>query len=453
MLEDNNIEKTNINTNSKSKNYFSKIIEKLKSLTLPRRKQLTDGTKQVEISKPEQLKFERMYEQRTKNKSNTQFIIEVYHKFSKEKANKLLQNNFSTIICDKYGGTILNLIILLRHKENIDFVQKNLYKEIPKMYLLEIEDLMDRNPVDFKLDMKSMIEQNADYLITNIKEPEKVIALCKDREKFTIEAKEKFDEYINNHPAEYIKYTLKGKNDKENLLQGELKEKTYGPVYDVLTKLTLDLCKRENVKVSDVKLIGIGGYSKVVEVGDKVLKYGDQRATYNIPNDKRILNPLIRVNLHNFDPLLFGTIEISDKVDVVKGISSEEIYSLYKEMRERGIICTDLRYDNVGFLLKENKITDKSVADIPKAKGLDGQIPPSQKGELVIFDTDYIFREDDPYILWGNAKAKDYERRYLKEKYGDKITDKEIDEKIEELSNSNKKTNNNEGKSIDDNVK
>lgn len=122
-------------------------------------------------------------------------------------------------------------------------------------------------------------------------------------------------------------------------------------------------------------------------------------------------------------------------------------------MRERGIICTDLRYDNVGFLLKENKITDKSVADIPKAKGLDGQIPPSQKGELVIFDTDYIFREDDPYILWGNAKAKDYERRYLKEKYGDKITDKEIDEKIEELSNSNKKTNNNEGKSIDDNVK
>ena len=54
-------------------------------------------------------------------------------------------------------------------------------------------------------------------------------------------------------------------------------------------------------------------------------------------------------------PIFF---EVIEKVDTnINDITKEEIYKLYKNIREIGLIWTDVKIDNVGRLIKDNKIS------------------------------------------------------------------------------------------------
>lgn len=154
-----------------------------------------------------------------------------------------------------------------------------------------------------------------------------------------------------------------------------------------------------------------------------MLKVGRERDSYKIPYHKRILQPLIRVDLSELSKTNKGTLEVVEKVDINIKVSEEEVYEIYKELRDDGIIWTDTKQKNVGRLLKDNKRHwNKSLGQSKKAVGYreGGEFDLNEeilsKGELVILDSDYIFYENDPHIEWGNPLAIQFEERYQLEK-------------------------------------
>ena len=153
------------------------------------------------------------------------------------------------------------------------------------------------------------------------------------------------------------------------------------------------------------------------------MKVGKERNSYKIPYHKRILQPLIRVDLSEFSKTNKGTLEVAEKVDTNIKVSEEELYEIYKELRDNGIIWTDTKQRNVGKLLKDNRrYWNKSLGQSKKAVGyredeeFDLNEEVLRKGELVILDSDYIFLENDPHIQWGNPLATQFEERYQLEK-------------------------------------
>lgn len=174
-------------------------------------------------------------------------------------------------------------------------------------------------------------------------------------------------------------------------------------------KFIEEVCKHEKVEISDIECAGEGAYSFSLKIGCFVLKIGKQRATNYIPNDKRIIKPLIRqqtnVEGRKDIPNLF--IEIQNVVDTnwYKELSEEEIkeelYKIYSELRKRGIVWTDAKPENVGRLLKPNK--ENFVIDGEELKSSNYAISFTgneneeilQPGELVIIDTDYIFAQEE----------------------------------------------------------
>lgn len=189
-----------------------------------------------------------------------------------------------------------------------------------------------------------------------------------------------------------------------------------------LSYIFQDVLNSENKKFSDIEIIGKGHYSIVIRIGEKVVKVGHARYSYYIPNHKRILQPIMRSN-YTEDGNIIACFEVSNKV---KMLSDEEIkqkstslYRIYKELRDDGIVWTDISWENVGILLGDNKPTLNGHAiDVDKkSEGFitDCVDKPLGKNEIVIIDTDYIFREKDLAIKWVSECSR-FEKIYQKEK-------------------------------------
>ena len=187
---------------------------------------------------------------------------------------------------------------------------------------------------------------------------------------------------------------------------------------DAMVKLTDEILINENKKWIDIRPLKSGTYSAVIEIGDKVLKVGLNRTTYDIPYDPRIIQPLIRFKLDKISNL-HGTIEVTEKVDTNVKLNNEELYNIYKEIRERKIIYADLKPDNLGILLKDNiKHWNKELSNDFESLGYEKPNCEEilKKGEIVITDTDFIYKEGTEHINWGNETSHEFEKRYLKEK-------------------------------------
>lgn len=167
-------------------------------------------------------------------------------------------------------------------------------------------------------------------------------------------------------------------------------------------------------------------------IGDYILKIGSMRTNEKIPNDKRILQPIIRQELEpgemkNYE---YNFIEVQNAVDKDwhEGMTEKQIedilYEVYADMRSRGIIWTDIKKDNVGRLLKPNKINytytdidgeEKDLRPTEEATGIIGEIQESDvlpAGEYVVLDTDFITRKD---VITTDMYRK-FETRYNLEK-------------------------------------
>lgn len=213
--------------------------------------------------------------------------------------------------------------------------------------------------------------------------------------------------YIDNNPDKLIKFILSKFEDLNEINDPSLIE--------TIKILILEVSKNENVNLSDITLER-GGYSLILFIGNKVFKIGSERGTEKLPNNPYIIKPLLRTRLESNGQSCF--VEITEKVNTKERPSYEELYQIYKNLRDLGLVWTDVKDKNVGRLIRDNKIywneniepTDE-VLNFDSKRGNDTL----KSGDLVILDADFIFDENDPNIKYTNNKNTSFEERYKKE--------------------------------------
>lgn len=138
-------------------------------------------------------------------------------------------------------------------------------------------------------------------------------------------------------------------------------------IYDFIKIIFKEIQENEDTDLLDIKEIGNGQFSKGYQIGEKVIKFGDFRATEQIPYHRRILQPILRRPVYSKtrDKQLFY-IEISETVENSKQISitEDDVYQVYKELRNDGIIWTDAKSKNLGRLKKPNLVHMKNFNEV-----------------------------------------------------------------------------------------
>lgn len=344
---------------------------------------------------------------------------------------KLLKKDGKT---DLQYETIIKLL-----KENY---KKIILKSIPKEHLTTVTMKLYTNK-----ELKQFMEDNFETTIEKTPK-DKIVAIAsiylygknkEEKKKFLEQKIPNLLQYINEkniaqflsikgikNTNEEIRTALNSiiESNKRSFIQNYILRSEICYTFDdnmlfLFEKLIEEILKHENKKWIDINYLGSGAYSHVYEIGSKIIKVGEERETYRIPYDKRILQPLIRQNISDLSQNSKGTIEITEKVDTNVDLTEEELYQLYKEIRSGGIICTDLKNSNLGILLKDNKKHwNKPIGESKVALGyIDDEIEQMvlSKGEIVIIDSDYIYYEDDPNIEWGNKTCQKFEERYKQE--------------------------------------
>lgn len=239
--------------------------------------------------------------------------------------------------------------------------------------------------------------------------------------------------------------------DEREIMSTNKDIEDYSTTLEIMIK---ELLADQHKSPSDIVQIGVGSSTNVYLIGNKVLKVGAPKVRYNIPNHKRILQPLTRKNFTSRNGCPFVNVEITDyvstyidqeakrkvaisslkedgKIENAENLSDDDIlYLLYKEFRDSGILITDFAWRNLGVLQKENTPTlhNQKIKVSPNSVGL---YPPIEndtlgKGEIVYIDLEHIYKEDDKNINWPcNSKSQLFELRYQREK---NITQKIQDE-------------------------
>lgn len=192
-----------------------------------------------------------------------------------------------------------------------------------------------------------------------------------------------------------------------------------------------ELIEHEGVKPSDIEYSAKGGFGKVFKIGDKVLKYGRRAHNAELPyNSELFLQPLLRQTLSGTDFL-----EIYEQVDV--GGSREDMYQLYKALREQGLVWTDIKPGNFGRLRKPNTVHFEGIDSVShRAVGFreDKEIPIAQPGDFVLIDLDFVFLEGTPYEIPTERTAMnnfhEFSARYKREKEAEQNQTKTIDKKV-----------------------
>lgn len=218
----------------------------------------------------------------------------------------------------------------------------------------------------------------------------------------------KVKDYIDNNPEKAVNSIFCEINKRVKIEDTTLKE--------VVKLIILDVLKNENVKLSDITYNG-GGLSSVLLIGNKVIKIGD-RATKSFPNNPYIISPLLRKKLEFNGESCF--VEVTERVDTSKKASKEELYQLFKKLRNLNLTWTDIKEDNVGRLKKENIIHwRQNLNPTDGVLGLDVKRGEKilKEGDLVILDADFIYDANDPNINYINNKDiyDEFEKRYQSE--------------------------------------
>lgn len=309
----------------------------------------------------------------------------------------------SNVICRKFGiETILRMTQEMNFEERFKYIYE-MYEGIRiKYYTIDefIKDLLATNEIEYICsNMEQIINCSDMQLLIKTDLLGKIKQL--DPEKFK-----------EVHSAIVCKMTgIKPKFMDTTVLYG-------------LTSIVDEIAKNENTDISELEYIGTGSLTSVYKLGNKVIKFGKNRLTDKIPYHKRILQPLIRRKVLSGFRNLY--IEISGYIKPDNSITDEDAYLIYKELRDDGIIWLDAKRENLGRLEKDNiahfneplYVKNETVGYIPETLRQD---KPLQKGELVIIDTDYLFRENDfDVTLLDRRVNTDFyqicEQRYQEEK-------------------------------------
>ena len=258
--------------------------------------------------------------------------------------------------------------------------------------------------VEYKGNNKQIIYDNLPLFMENTENLYSLMNFVKDNSS----ALSKVKDYIDNNPEKAINSIF---CETSNLVK--MKDKT---LKEVVKLIILDVLKNENAKLSDITYNG-GGFSRVLLIGNKVIKIGN-RDTKSFPNNPYIISPLLRKKLEFNGESCF--VEVTERVDTSKKASKEELYQLFKNLRNLNLIWTDIKESNVGRLKKENIIHwRQNLNPTDEVLGLDVKRGETvlKEGNLVILDADFIYDENDPDINYTNNKYiyDEFEKRYQRE--------------------------------------
>lgn len=314
---------------------------------------------------------------------------------------------------DKYNSfldrDILNAISTLKLGRTyyLDMLN-NINEENQKLFLnLLVENKADipYSSINYRGNNKQIIFENIFLFMKNSQNLYDLMAYVEENPT----ALSKVKEYIDNNEEQAINSIFCEAEHFIKITDPTLKE--------IIKLLILEVMKNENVKFSEITYKS-GGFSLVLLIGDKVIKIGD-RITKTFPNNPYIIAPLLRKEFKLNGESWF--IEITERVDTSISPSYEELYQLYKNLRDLGLICTDIKSINVGRLRKENIIHwNEDINPSEEVLGLKTKRGDKilKEGDLVILDSDFIYDEKDPNINYANNKGiySEFEERYQREK-------------------------------------
>ena len=191
-------------------------------------------------------------------------------------------------------------------------------------------------------------------------------------------------------------------------------------ILEIIYLIIEDVCRNEFVDITDVHTIGSGSYSSVLLIGSKVVKVGLSRVTPTFPNNPYVNAMLLRKEFSiNDNESIF--VEVNEKVDSNDKVSDEELYQLYKKLRDINLFWLDVAKRNVGRLIKDNQaswrfplpLTDE-VLGLETFRGNETL----KKGDIVILDNDVIYDGEKilKYQFSSTHLQKEFEKRYLLEK-------------------------------------
>lgn len=271
---------------------------------------------------------------------------------------------------------------------------------------------------------KDIVIANIDKIYPMVQNGGDLFKLVQFEKSLGLEINEEKDRLLQGKKVDIAKYMLdEGPLHNFHLLDSYISLKKREEYSETLAIMLDELLHSENCRYSDINSVTSGGYSQVYKIGNKILKVGKPRASYSIPNHRRLLQPLIRTNLideeNNNIPI--ACIEIQDGVDLSETISKEELYYIYKELREDGIIWSDAKIGNIGKLRRDNVPTlEGERMDVaPNSVGFINGKNDSElsTGDWVIIDSDFVYREDDPNLDWAvNSYLQEFEQKYQSEK-------------------------------------
>lgn len=188
--------------------------------------------------------------------------------------------------------------------------------------------------------------------------------------------------------------------------------------HTLISLLFEDICRSENVNFSEIEYLSSGAFSTVFTVKNKVIKISKKdRQTKMFPNNPYIVAPLLRREFIVDGFKVF--IEVTERVKTGE-IKEEELYNLYRNIRNLGLIWGDVASRNAGRLIKDNRIhwvEDISPSD--ETLGLEQSVKDIvlPAGSLVVLDADFIYKEGDPNFEYvSNSLHCKFEERYQHEK-------------------------------------
>lgn len=341
--------------------------------------------------------------------------------FNDEKVDVLIKNNFSKVIAGfPKGSADVSINDLYEHEEMKEFMEK----EDTIKLILDSVDHFDFKSIISDSEIKKFttdfINNNFDYVSSNY-DLKKMVAVFEYVD-LTKENKEKMHEYYLKHKEEFLKEIL----TTTLSIRGNLTDRESDALIKIVSNIVDKTMVHEKAKVMDIKTLLAGSFSSVIRVGDTIIKVGTPRKTFDMPNDKRILQPHLRRDLQT-DLGIAAVIEVADRVDTDFSITDEEMYQIYKDMRDRGVICGDFKYGNIGKLLKDNppRNTEKH--------GLHGVVTETLKaGDYVLIDTDFVYKEGDPKMELSSDMSIQFEKRYKREK-GIEIPKEEVKKETREV--------------------
>ena len=335
----------------------------------------------------------------------------------------IINDNFPTIL-ESFQGVNWNrgLELLIdipevhsKINENIVYILKN-SKSYSNTFLLQYIDKVSNSKQLIQDTLKEILESNPEKILSNAQ----IIKQQLGKENI-----EGMNEILQAHKLDISKEMLNNIALKD-YNKAFPSQEDFEDYSQTLSMVIDEILENENLEYSDIESMTPGGFSDVYSIGDKVLKVGCPRRKYEIPNHRRILQPLLRTNFTTkYDNVDFACVEVTEKVEMFNG-TDEELYEVYKELRESGIVFTDFKRNNFGILKKDNIAHWKNGLNVePNAAGLVGNQDwePLKAGEIVIIDSDFLYRDDDPNIEHVNEPQE----KIAREKYEQEIKKEDTD--------------------------